>query len=133
MADKRTSEMVQRRAEYVPEELRPSGWGPSGWAEKAGWYSDNLLRDTKPGMGPWSIQEREYDTKPFGTDIGVDKTMEFILRELLLGNSAKTAREDVDAKKKAALEAALKAQQEDWSNRTNSKSNRFEEQGSFDR
>lgn len=128
MADKRTSEMVQRRAEYVPEELRPNGL-----REKIGWYAGNIPETFKTGMGPWPIAEREYDTKPFGTDIGVDKTMEFILRELLLGNSAKAAREDVDAKKKAALEAALKAQQEDWSNRTNSKSNRFEEQGSFDR
>lgn len=128
MADKRTSEMVQRRAAYVPEGLRPDGF-----SEKLGWYSGNLLKDFVPGTTPWSIAEREYDSKPLGPDIGVDKTMEFILRELLLGNSAKAAREDVDAKKKAALEAALKAQQEDWSNRTNSKSNRFEEQGSFDR
>ena len=128
MADKRTSEMVQRRAAYVPENLRPDGF-----LERTGWYMPNIPDAISNAQGPWSIADKEYDTKPFGPDIGVDKTMEFILRELLLGNSAKAAREDVDAKKKAALEAALKAQQEDWSNRTNSKSNRFEEQGSFDR
>ena len=128
MADKRTSEMVQRRAEYVPEELRPNGL-----REKIGWYAGNIPETFKTGMGPWPIAEREYDTKPFGTDIGVDKTMEFILRELLLGNSAKAAREDVDKKKMEELERELKAQQAGWVGESNRDSNRFGTQGDFDR
>jgi len=128
MADKRTSEMVQRRSAYVPEGLRPDGF-----SEKLGWYSGNLLKDFVPGTTPWSIAEREYDSKPFGPDIGVDKTMEFILRELLLGNSAKAAREDVDKKKKEELERELKAQQAGWVGESNKDSNRFGTQGDFDR
>ena len=98
MADKRTSEMVQRRAEYVPEELRPNGL-----REKIGWYAGNIPETFKTGMGPWPIAEREYDTKPFGPDIGADKTMEFILRELLLGNSALEKTREVDEAEKERL------------------------------
>jgi len=128
MADRRTSEMVQRRAEYVPENLRPDGW-----LQTLGWYSGDLPKDVAPGMGPWSIQEREYDTNPFGADIGVDKRMELILRELLLGNSAKAAREAVDKKKKEELERERKAQQAGWVGESNKDSNRFGTQGDFDR
>ena len=128
MADKRTSEMVQRRAEYVPEELRPEGA-----LERAGWYMSNIPDALGKGQGPWSIADKEYDTKPFGADIGVDKTMEFILRELLLGNSAKAAREAVDKKKKEELERELKAQQAGWVGESNRDSNRFGAQGDFDR
>jgi hypothetical protein len=77
MADERerTLDMVQRRANYVPEELRPQGFG-----EKMGWYN---------AVFPWMVAERQYDTKPFGADIGVDKRMEYILRALLMGDNYK--------------------------------------------
>jgi len=98
MADKRTSEMVQRRAEYVPEELRPEGA-----LERAGWYMSNIPDALGKGQGPWSIADKEYDTKPFGPAIGADKTMEFILRELLLGNSALEKTREVDEAEKERL------------------------------
>ena len=98
MADKRTSEMVQRRAEYVPEELRPEGK-----LERAGWYMSNIPDALGKGQGPWSIADKEYDTKPFGPAIGADKTMEFILRELLLGNSALEKTREVDEAEKERL------------------------------
>ena len=98
MADKRTSEMVQRRAAYVPEGLRPDGF-----LEKLGWYSGNIPQDfSGAGTGPWSIAEREYDTKPFGADIGVDPMMELILRGLLMGGSQKAPPEKQKKTKKPA-------------------------------
>lgn len=134
MADKRTSEMVQRRAAYVPEGLRPSGWWPLRLAEKVGWYSGDIPEDFKMnGTGPWSIAEREYDTKPFGADIGVDPMMEYILRELLLGNSSKKAKGAVDKKAADALAAERNANQAGWVGESNSQSNRFGTQGDFNR
>ena len=98
MADKRTSEMVQRRAAYVPENLRPDGF-----LERTGWYMPNIPDAISNAQGPWSIADKEYDTKPFGPSIGADKTMEFILRELLLGNSALEKTREVDEAEKERL------------------------------
>ena len=98
MADKRTSEMVQRRAAYVPENLRPDGF-----LERTGWYMPNIPDAISNAQGPWSIADKEYDTNPFGPSIGADKTMEFILRELLLGNSALEKTREVDEAEKERL------------------------------
>jgi len=128
MADKRTSEMVQRRSEYVPENLRPDGR-----LEKIGWYAPSVMDTFRTGMGPWPIAERKYDTNPFGADIGVDRVMEYVLRELLLGNSAKKAKEDLEKKNREALEIEARARQAGWVGESNSESNRFGEQGDFNR
>jgi len=118
MADKRTSEMVQRRSGFVPE-----GFRPDGLFEKLGWYSGNIPKDfSGAGTGPWSIAEREYDTKPFGADIGVDPVMELILRKLLLGGSINSPAEKPKQPKKPV----------ENNYNVNEKSNRYAEAGDLD-
>jgi len=111
MADERerTLEMVQRRANFVPEGLRPDGFG-----EKMGWYN---------AAPSWMIAERQYDTKPFGADIGVDPVMELILRRLLLGGSINSPAEKPKQPKKPV----------ENNYNVNEYSNRFAEAGDIER
>ena len=115
MADERerTLDMVQRRANYVPDELRPQGA-----LEKMGWYNS---------ISPWMVAERQYDTRPFGADIGVDMMMEQILRSLLLGEGYKKPESKQPKEQKKPTSSV------GWVGDPNTQSNRFGTQGDLDR